>query len=143
MNRNIASLLVSMVGEIVELSNDLKDFWGKYLRVRVWVDVTKPLCRGLRVWVAEFGLMLTVLLKYECLSEFCHKCGMLGHPLRECMVEVHDGSELRFRSWLKATPHVRSKINGLRKFNTNRDNADSDFPRYHDGKFGFGKWEND
>ncbi|KAL5779130.1 hypothetical protein ACOSQ2_009867 [Xanthoceras sorbifolium] len=34
-----------------------------------------------------------------------------------------------------------SRVNGPRKFSTNRDNAYSDFPRYHDGKFGSGKWE--
>ncbi|KAL5776635.1 hypothetical protein ACOSP7_009561 [Xanthoceras sorbifolium] len=53
---------------------------------------------------------------------------------------VH-GVEIEMASCLKLTPHVRPKVNGPRKFSTNRDNAYSDFPRYHDGKFGSGKWE--
>ncbi|KAL5788182.1 hypothetical protein ACOSP7_005131 [Xanthoceras sorbifolium] len=127
MNRSTAKLLASMVGDIVELSNDPKDFWGKYLRVRVWVDVSKPLCRGLKVWVVEVGMMITVLLKYERLPEFCHNCGLLGHPLRECMEVVPGPSELKYGAWLKASPHVRPRVFSFRTFNTNRESSDNVF----------------
>ncbi|KAL5750185.1 hypothetical protein ACOSP7_024788 [Xanthoceras sorbifolium] len=44
---------------------------------------------------------------------------------------------------LKATPHVRPKAYGPRKFDGNKDGFDSNTPRYHDGKFGSGKWDVD
>ncbi|XP_058180171.1 uncharacterized protein LOC131298712 [Rhododendron vialii] len=54
-----------------------------YLRIRVWLDVSKPLKKGffLRrpkeddIWVS---------FKYERLSDFCYGCGKISHRVNEC-----------------------------------------------------------
>ncbi|KAL5779809.1 hypothetical protein ACOSQ2_010546 [Xanthoceras sorbifolium] len=149
MNKNTARLLASMVGEIVEIAEEPRDFWGKYLRVRVIVDVTKPLKRGLRVWLAEFEMMLTVLLKYERLPEFCHRCGMVGHSVRECMLKASAEGDLKFGSWLKATPHVRFNGRPFRKTgdgnfaSSSKDRAESEPPNFQQRRTGFCYWEDD
>ncbi|KAH1030678.1 hypothetical protein J1N35_042852 [Gossypium stocksii] len=58
---------------------------GEFCRLRVKLDVQKPLRRGIfvsinpqsRSWVA---------FKYEKLSTFCFGCGRMGHDMQECKV---------------------------------------------------------
>ncbi|KAL5846230.1 hypothetical protein ACOSQ3_009754 [Xanthoceras sorbifolium] len=40
-------------------------------------------------------------------------------------------------------PLFRVVRNGPRWFNASKDSAESDPPRYNDGKFGYGRWDND
>ncbi|KAL5802799.1 hypothetical protein ACOSQ4_031104 [Xanthoceras sorbifolium] len=55
-------------------------------------------------------------LKYKCLPEFCFRCGLIGHPLREFMDTDQDdimtGSmALRFGGWLwaESPPRVNTR----------------------------------
>ncbi|XVE52439.1 hypothetical protein DITRI_Ditri02bG0122400 [Diplodiscus trichospermus] len=57
--------------------------WGKYLRVRVLINITKPLKRGQRV-VVEGGKKIRTTFKYERLPDFCYVCGMPDHQEQEC-----------------------------------------------------------
>ncbi|XP_050241424.1 uncharacterized protein At4g02000-like [Quercus robur] len=57
--------------------------WGKCLRVRVRVDVTKRLVRGKRI-TTEGDEPKWVNFKYERLPNFCYRCGLLNHSLKEC-----------------------------------------------------------
>ncbi|XP_050222915.1 uncharacterized protein LOC126673007 [Mercurialis annua] len=63
------------------------DCIGKYLRVRVKVDISKPLKRGLKVKVQE-GVVVIAGLRYERLPDLCYNCGILGHPILECGVKM-------------------------------------------------------
>ncbi|KAI8538929.1 hypothetical protein RHMOL_Rhmol09G0141500 [Rhododendron molle] len=53
------------------------------MRVRVWLDVSKPLRKGflLRRPKEED---LWVNFRYERLSEFCYACGIISHTVNEC-----------------------------------------------------------
>ncbi|XP_023918052.1 uncharacterized protein LOC136066625 [Quercus suber] len=57
--------------------------WGPFLRIRVDIDITKPLMRGKMVQVEgmEKGW---VHFKYERLPIYYYRCGILGHQEREC-----------------------------------------------------------
>ena len=57
--------------------------WGPFLRIRVDIDITKPLMRGKMIHIedVEEGW---VYFKYERLPTFCYCCGILGHQDREC-----------------------------------------------------------
>lgn len=56
-----------------------------YVRVRVVLDVGKPLKR--RIKIKEEGEAWSwINFKYERLSTFCFVCGRLGHSERECHV---------------------------------------------------------
>ncbi|KAL5849877.1 hypothetical protein ACOSQ4_007890 [Xanthoceras sorbifolium] len=63
---------------------------------------------------------------------------MLGHYLRECMLKVPRGSELKVGPWLKATPHVFPLARGARYTEEKRDSKSS---RSQKGCFESGNWD--
>ena len=95
----------SKLGEVVEVDvTKLGVQWGKYLRVRVQLDVTKKLIRGKKI-VVEGGEQRWILFKYERLPNFCYRCGMLSHGLRDCpkgkVEALPEISALQYRAWLR------------------------------------------
>ncbi|KAH7511678.1 hypothetical protein JRO89_XSUnG0178400 [Xanthoceras sorbifolium] len=84
-----------------------RDCLGKYLRVRILVDIGKPLKRYLRVDILGDGMETIMLLKYDSLTLFCFNCDYLGHTVREYVKEtkrVHQAGtcSFKFGSWLRA-----------------------------------------
>ena len=80
---------------------------GNYLRIRVRLDITMPLCRGRKVRLGDQGLKW-VDLKYERLPIFCYLCGRVDHDEKECMQGLRSNSTLspdekQFGPWLRAT----------------------------------------
>ncbi|KAL5767157.1 hypothetical protein ACOSQ2_013940 [Xanthoceras sorbifolium] len=115
MNYKVARLIAEEVGSIVDFSIDTKDLWGKFLRIKVRIDITKPLKRGIRLRLANFDTMITALIKYERLPDFCYGCGLIGHSFRECYnsevrKNIMEGVEPKFGGWLRASPLDRSKF---------------------------------
>lgn len=56
--------------------------WGRCLRVRVLINVTKHLVRGTRI---EFnGVESIVAFRYKKLCDFYFVCGKLNHVERDC-----------------------------------------------------------
>ncbi|KAL5836959.1 hypothetical protein ACOSQ3_014128 [Xanthoceras sorbifolium] len=109
MNCKVARLIAEELGTIVEFPIDSKDLWGKFLRIKVSIDITKPLKRGIRMRLANFDTMITVLIKYERLPDFCYGCGLIGHSVREChssevRKSIMEGVEPKFEMWLRASP---------------------------------------
>ncbi|PON50599.1 Zinc finger, CCHC-type [Trema orientale] len=77
------------------------------MRARITIDVTKPLCRGLRVFTNEVVGSVSIPVQYEFLPEFCFRCSIIGHKLRECPKEETldtNGCPVkhRFGDWLRA-----------------------------------------
>ncbi|KAK3204432.1 hypothetical protein Dsin_018478 [Dipteronia sinensis] len=88
------------------------DSLGRFIRVRVLVDVNNPLKRGLRVAFGKGEEVYNVIVCYERLPNFCYYYGLIGHLIRDCLVNnkrLIDNAELRFGSWLRASVPVRSK----------------------------------
>ena len=56
---------------------------GRSLRVRVSINVTKPLSRGRKLWDKGVGVGWASF-RYERLPNFCYWCGSLLHEDREC-----------------------------------------------------------
>ncbi|KAL5823122.1 hypothetical protein ACOSQ4_021022 [Xanthoceras sorbifolium] len=114
MNCKVARLIAEEVGTIVEFPMDSKDLWGKFLRIKVRIDITKPLKRGIRMRLENFETLITALIKYERLPDFCYGCGYIGHSVREChnsevRKSIMEGVEPKFGVWLRASPLDRSK----------------------------------
>lgn len=84
--------------------------WKSYYRVRVRMDVYKPLKRRMRIkW--EGGQWSWVNFKYERLGTFCFVCGKIGHSDRDCsVVYANMGREVEraYGTWLRA-PNKNSK----------------------------------
>ncbi|KAL5770981.1 hypothetical protein ACOSP7_015135 [Xanthoceras sorbifolium] len=128
MNMKSARLLAGMIGDVVEIPVEVRECWGRFLRVKVGIDISKPLKRGLRVYLEEFDSLIVAPIRYERLPEFCYGCGEVGHSLRDCSVEetrtkILAGGGAKFGSWMKATPPVcvrgfKQRDEGLGKRNS-------------------------
>lgn len=74
-----------------------------FRRVRVWLDITKPLKRFQTVRL-KTGTMMKVALKYERLPFFCFLCGLLSHTQKDCSLAVEDGHVPGWGSNIRASP---------------------------------------
>ncbi|TXG49470.1 hypothetical protein EZV62_025345 [Acer yangbiense] len=87
MNMKIARMIAEMIGEVVEIPLEDRECWGKFLRVKVAIDVSQPLMRGLMLNLEEFDTVIAAPIKYERLPKLCYGC--------------------EFGSWLRVVPPVR------------------------------------
>ncbi|KAL5736260.1 hypothetical protein ACOSQ2_031048 [Xanthoceras sorbifolium] len=117
MSKEIGDFLGQQIGRVLEVDTGVsRGCLGKYLRIRIQIDVRKPLKRFLRVDILGDGTETIMPLKYKRLPEFCFCCGLIGHPLREFMDTDQDdimtGSmALRFGGWLwaESPPRVNTR----------------------------------
>ncbi|TXG51362.1 hypothetical protein EZV62_023886 [Acer yangbiense] len=106
----VGHFLGGMVGEVLEVNDGVYgDEGAKFLRVRVVVEIDKPLRRCLCMDVLRDGEETVLLLHYERLPIHCYKCGKLGHQTWECLNSEKKGNggkgeELPFRPWLHVSP---------------------------------------
>lgn len=96
------------VGPIIKPGDDSELKGWTFLRVRVKIDTTHPLCRGRKVTFEE-GLERWISFQYERLSNFCFWCGMLSHDDKECETWLHSKGSLtveqqQFGHWIRANP---------------------------------------
>ncbi|XP_021609072.1 uncharacterized protein At4g02000 [Manihot esculenta] len=78
-NDAAAGLLGNFMGKFLEYdSASFTRRWRNYVRMKVSVDIRKPLKRVKKVATKE-GKELYVSFKYEKISTFCYLCGQLGH----------------------------------------------------------------
>ena len=91
--------LAAMVGDFIFAEPKSQDFEGIFFRVRVKVDVTKPLKNAVSLVVKKKREIFRV--KYERLTDWCAVCGMLGHLFKECGNGIHPPPALVFKN-LKA-----------------------------------------
>ncbi|GMY20877.1 hypothetical protein FCV25MIE_16118 [Fagus crenata] len=92
--------LVEQVEEITEGHGG-----GNFMRVRVQLDITQPLCRGRKIW---FGGEQDhwVSFKFEHLPIFCYWCGQISHDDRDCTIWLNSRGKLtpdkqEYGAWLR------------------------------------------
>jgi hypothetical protein len=85
--------------------------WGSYMRVRVEVDVDKPLRRGVTVFSQRRNATEWFDLQYEDLPYYCFSCGILGHSSTECKNpgERDDEGKLPYSADKLVAPDERKK----------------------------------
>ncbi|KAL5783407.1 hypothetical protein ACOSP7_008436 [Xanthoceras sorbifolium] len=81
---------------------------GKFLRIRVNIDISQPLKRGIRVSLDDSEETIMLLIRYERLPEYCFGCGMVGHHVRDCPSAPTDADFVQadnqpFGPWLRAS----------------------------------------
>ncbi|XP_059669467.1 uncharacterized protein LOC132314648 [Cornus florida] len=83
--------------------HDLGFAGGRYIRIRVCVDVSKPFRRGLRI--VHEGKRKWTKLRYERLPSLCYFCGRVGHAVRCCPSKLDSDpiDDRQFGCWLKAS----------------------------------------
>ena len=89
---------------------------GNFMRVRVSIDISLPLCHG-RVLSLEDGSDVWVNFKYERLPNICYWCGCLTRSDRDCEVQINSDGTLKSRDqeygpWLRApfTPNPKQSM---------------------------------
>uniref|UniRef100_A0A2N9GCE4 RNase H type-1 domain-containing protein n=1 Tax=Fagus sylvatica TaxID=28930 RepID=A0A2N9GCE4_FAGSY len=106
MTPKVANTLVSSLGRIEQISDgDTNADGGQAMRIRVRLDVTKPLCRGRKARL-EKGRETWISFKYERLPNFCYWCGLLSHSDKDYPKWLLNKDELRaedqqFGPWLR------------------------------------------
>ena len=103
--------MAEFIGETIRLvikSNDpIEMKGGTFMRVRVMVDVTRPLCRGRRISFDE-EVEGWVAFQYEQLPNICFWCGMLSHDNKDCEVWLKSKGSLsvehqQYGHWIRAS----------------------------------------
>ena len=73
------------VGEFVEMEKEEDgSAVGRFMRIKVHIDIRKPLMRGVTLNIAESNKDLWCPLVYEYLPDFCYICGIIGHVDKAC-----------------------------------------------------------
>ncbi len=90
----------------VELNEENVHLWNWFIRVRIDVEVSRPLKPG--IFLPRRGLKdLWIGLKYEKLPDLCLKCGIMGHESRFCgcqpstLSNEHGFRFLAFGPWMR------------------------------------------
>ncbi|TXG60171.1 hypothetical protein EZV62_014744 [Acer yangbiense] len=120
MNRRTAKWLAEQLGGVIEIPTESKECWGKFMRVKVLIEISKPLKRWLRLKLDKSDNIVLVGLKYERLPEFCYACGKIGHVIKDCLdAEARSlaltGTTTKFGSWMRAQFVDRRKVRVVSK----------------------------
>ena len=67
--------------------------WGSFLRGRVSVDISLPLCRGCLISL-EYWEQVWIMFKYERLPNICYWYGCLDHDNKDCDVWIENEGTL-------------------------------------------------
>lgn len=100
---------------------------GRYIKLLVELDLSKPLLRGTRLKYKQQETWIQ--FKYEQLPIFCYYCGCIGHNEKRCVRRKEDLSmnclkEEQFGAWLRAN-NGRSVLGGLSENKLDKMNADT------------------
>lgn len=111
--RRIAEQLCKAIGTVNVMTDEAETEGENFMRVRVTIDISQPLCRG-RVISLDSGKELWVSFKYERLPNLCYWCGRLTHDDRDCDLWVESEGSLsteaqQFGPWVKAAPFTPTR----------------------------------
>ncbi|XP_042939500.1 uncharacterized protein LOC122274531 [Carya illinoinensis] len=108
MTEELGEQFAESIGNVIRVDTEADGrAWGRTLRVRVAVDIHKPLLRG--KWIKFREKKHWISFKYERLQNFCFQCGVLFHKGKDCtrLRPEHRGEEeapTQFGPWLRGQP---------------------------------------
>ncbi|XP_059451002.1 uncharacterized protein LOC132181786 [Corylus avellana] len=109
MGAEVGKQIGSTVGLVEEVDTDEDGIgWGKFLRVKIRLDLTKPLARGRRLKIE--GSSVWINFQYERIPRFCFHCGIVLHGRMGCMKKPGTsalGSATEYGPWLRVPPPGR------------------------------------
>ncbi|XP_042958054.1 uncharacterized protein LOC122293569 [Carya illinoinensis] len=100
MNLEVGTQIGKTIGNVKEV--DVREDgigWGRYLRVKIELDLRKSIARGRTANV--LGSRIWVPLSYEKLPKICFKCGRLVHGVEGCAGLVGRGGGSQYGTWLR------------------------------------------
>ena len=104
MHRDMVQELGEYIGLVEDVDTDEEgNYIGEIVRLRISVDITKPLQKLLEVETEDEG-SIPIPILYERLPEFCFCCGLIGHHYKECIeYKGQPNEDLPYGYWMKAT----------------------------------------
>ncbi|MBA0809054.1 hypothetical protein Gohar_024738 [Gossypium harknessii] len=79
MDKQVATDVGKAIEEVVAIDwRDRDGGWTEYIRLKVMIDVSKPLRRVVHL-VSSDGAEIVCAIKYERLPTFCYICGLISH----------------------------------------------------------------
>ena len=107
-NRKVVEQICEAIGSIIHPPDALDSDGGSFIRVKVLVDISLPLCKG-RLITLEDRREQWVSFKYKRLPNLCYWCGLLTYRDRDCNKWIDSEGSLQeedqqFGLWLKAPP---------------------------------------
>lgn len=117
----------------------------RYRRVRIRLDIRRPLMRGVTVEDDDGVPDRWCPLLYEYLPDFCYVCGIIGHTERMCSVKLNEGEIPQFDKSLRFIPQKgRGDVERQRRLDagTNTGRGSSLAGRGTSGGSG-GRWGSD
>lgn len=113
MNAEAAEIIGDEIGEFMDVdTDDGKNAVGSFLRLKVRIDIRKPLMRGVTVIVGSGGKEKWCPLAYEHLPDFCYSCGLVGHTAKLCSMVVEKGQPLPYDRNLRVSPPKKKAPGG-------------------------------
>ncbi|KAK1612095.1 hypothetical protein QYE76_035768 [Lolium multiflorum] len=109
--------LARRIGKTKEVQMSPKLFYeGNYVRIRVLVEVSRPLTRIVSLNIVGEGKKRQ-LVKYEKIPFFCKHCGLLGNNHEECGDGVWTKKELQYGDFMLASRRANLQNVEPRPFN--------------------------
>ncbi|CAL8996959.1 unnamed protein product, partial [Prunus brigantina] len=100
MTRTMGKLIGETLGGYVLADRSKKaECMGSYLRVRIVIDITKPLHRSIVLRLD--GETIEVALKYEKIPITCYRCGVIGHRETSCTWRGNDNQDDKVKPYGK------------------------------------------
>lgn len=101
----VAKLIGDHLGWFVDVPKEADSFYSPYFRIKILLDITKPLKRGLFFHGVE-GTKQWLPVAYERLPTYCFLCSILGHGEVNCPKRYEEGfvepeSGLPYGSWTR------------------------------------------
>ena len=93
MNVRAAEKIYEVLGRVIPTANPRESEGGNFIRVRVSMDVTGPLCRGRLVSIGQ-EKQVWISFKYERLLNICYWCGCFDHDDKDCEIWLNSEGSL-------------------------------------------------
>ncbi|KAH1033457.1 hypothetical protein J1N35_045631 [Gossypium stocksii] len=88
MDRSVVMDVGSAIREVIAIDwCDRDGRWTEYIRLRVIINISKPLRRVVQ-FVNREGVTSVCAIKYERLPTFCYNCGLINHSTQKCEKSV-------------------------------------------------------
>lgn len=127
MSERIIKEVGNFVGTFVEsCSKNFDRDWKEYMRVRVSIDLSKPLKRRMKIRKSGDEWQW-IVFKYENVPSFCFICGLLGHSEKFCgrLFDTPENEIVRpYGAWMRAPFRRQNKLIGAKWLRSGSDDGD-------------------
>lgn len=112
-NKYVGRQIDNALGHAEEVSIEVREVeWGKFMRLRVKLDITKPLLRKKKICIGDLE-SVWVRISYERLPYFCFNCGIIRHSYRDCpkgegILRKKAEENMSYGNWLRAEQQQRN-----------------------------------